>query len=46
MLQPQGYIMLGKEQLVCKPKKSLYNLKQPLSQWYLKFDRFIVTSVS
>jgi len=27
MLQPQGYIMLEKEQLVCKLKKSLYGLK-------------------
>jgi len=28
MLQPQGYIMPGKEQFVCKLKKSLYGLKQ------------------
>ena len=28
MMQPQGYIMSGKEQLVCKPKKRLYGLKQ------------------
>ena len=28
MLQPQAYIMPGKETLVCKLKKSLYVLKQ------------------
>ena len=28
MVQPQGYIMSGKERLVCKLKKSLYGLKQ------------------
>jgi len=28
IMQPQGYIMLEKEQLVCKLKKSLYSLKQ------------------
>ena len=44
MLQPQGYIMLEKEQLVCKLKKSLYGLKQAPRQWSLKFDRFIVRS--
>ena len=28
MLQLQGYIMPGKEQMICKLKKSLYALKQ------------------
>jgi len=36
--------MPGKEQLVCKLKKSFYGLKQAPRQWYLKFDRFTVSS--
>jgi len=32
IIQPQGYIMPGKDQLVCKLKKSLYDLKQVLRQ--------------
>jgi hypothetical protein len=31
----------GKENLVCRLKKSLYGLKQAPRQWYLKFDRFL-----
>jgi hypothetical protein len=45
MQQPQGYEVKGKENLVCKLKKSLYGLKQAPRQWYLKFDRFMTEQV-
>ena len=41
MHQPQGYEVKGKENLVCRLKKSLYGLKQAPRQWYLKFDKFM-----
>jgi hypothetical protein len=41
MQQPQGYEVKGKDNLVCRLKKSLYGLKQAPRQWYLKFDRFM-----
>ena len=36
--QPQGFIVQGKESLVCKLRKNLYGLKQAPRQWYKKFD--------
>nr|GFB44173.1 putative retrovirus-related Pol polyprotein from transposon TNT 1-94 [Tanacetum cinerariifolium] len=41
MTQPDGFQVKGKENLVCKLKKSLYGLKQAPRQWYLKFDNFM-----
>jgi hypothetical protein len=41
MQQPNGFSMKGKENLVCKLKKSLYGLKQAPRQWYKKFDGFM-----
>lgn len=37
MEQPEGYVQKGKENLVCRLKKSLYGLKQAPRQWYMKF---------
>ncbi|KAL9263533.1 Retrovirus-related Pol polyprotein from transposon TNT 1-94-like protein [Drosera capensis] len=44
MVQPDGYQIVGKENLVCKLTKSLYGLKQAPRQWYLKFENFISRS--
>ena len=41
MIQPEGFQVKGRENLVCKLKKSLYGLKQAPRQWYLKFDNFM-----
>ena len=43
MLQPKGFKANGKENKVCKFKRSIYGIKQASRQWYLKFDK-IVTS--
>jgi len=42
MKQPEGFVVPGKEQLVCRLKKSLYGLKQAPRQWYKRFDTFMI----
>ena len=37
MEQPEGYVILGKENLVCRLKKFLYGLKQSPCCWNQKF---------
>ena len=41
--QPEGFEVKGKENLVCKLKKSFYGLKQAPRQWYKKFDSFMMS---
>ncbi|PHT40240.1 Retrovirus-related Pol polyprotein from transposon TNT 1-94 [Capsicum baccatum] len=39
--QPEGFVVPGKENHVCRLKKSLYGLKQSPRQWYKRFDSFM-----
>ena len=39
MPQLEGFVDRGKENLVCRLRKSLYGLKQAPRQWYQKFER-------
>ncbi|KAK1631604.1 hypothetical protein QYE76_005919 [Lolium multiflorum] len=38
MDQPEGFVVPGKEDLVCKLKRSLYGLKQSPRQWYKRYQ--------
>lgn len=38
MKQPDGFLVKGKEDYVCRLRKSLYGLKQAPHQWYKKFE--------
>jgi hypothetical protein len=38
MTQPEGFVALGQEHLVCKLRKSLYGLKQAGRSWNVKID--------
>ena len=41
MRQPEGFVVGGKEHLVCKLNKSLYGLKQAPRVWYHTFSEFL-----
>jgi hypothetical protein len=42
MKQPEGYVVKGKKELVCKLKKYRYGLKQSPRMWYKKFDTYML----
>ncbi|GJW65201.1 zinc finger, CCHC-type containing protein [Tanacetum coccineum] len=44
MNQPQGFIMPGNENKVCKLIKSLYGPKQAPKQWHQKFDEVVLSN--
>ena len=44
MKQPEGCVVRGQENKVCKLVRSLYGLKQAPKQWYEKFDRTITSN--
>ncbi|GKA59832.1 zinc finger, CCHC-type containing protein [Tanacetum coccineum] len=44
MNQPQGFIMPGNKNKVCKLIKSLYGLKQAPKQWHQKFGEVVLSN--
>ena len=42
--QPEGFIVSGQEQKVCRLIKSLYGLKQAPKQWHAKFDQVMLSN--
>nr|GEY58198.1 zinc finger, CCHC-type [Tanacetum cinerariifolium] len=44
MGQPEGFIIQGQENKVCKLIKSLYGLKQAPKQWHQNFDQVILSN--
>jgi hypothetical protein len=42
MKKPEGFVVKGKKELVCKMKNSLYGLKKSPWMWYKKFDTYML----
>ena len=43
MAQPDGFVISGQENKVCRLLKSLYGLKQAPKQWHEKFDKTLTS---
>ena len=43
MEQPAGFVPDGQEDKVCRLLKSIYGLKQPSRQWYLRFHHEVIS---
>jgi hypothetical protein len=43
MQQPDGFVIEGQRELVCKMLKILYGLKQAPKEWHEKFERSLVS---
>jgi len=44
MEQPEGFVIHGQENKVCKLKKSLYGLKQAPMKWHEKFNNLMISN--
>ena len=44
MNQPEGFVVKGQENKVCKLVRSLYGLKQAPKQWHEKFDNTLLSN--
>ena len=44
MEQPEGFVITGQENKVCKLVKSLYGLKQAPKQWHQRFDEVLLAN--
>lgn len=42
MRQPEGFVLPGREEEVCRLRKSIYGLKQASKCWNTTFDKFIM----
>jgi hypothetical protein len=44
MGQPEGFVVSGEEDYMCRLKMFLYGLKQSPRQWYKRFDSFMFSN--